>query len=384
MFHVSTLDGGFMALRIVACLLFALAVGGSRSAWLPAQEPPPAGWQTGEQLETQLQLASGFTWGEMPLRQGLDNLSRSNRVAIWLDRRVDPDQKVDIQITEMPLLAALEKLAQKLDLAAARVGPVVYLGPPRIEKLGTLAAMKRQESETLPAATRRRMAELSPTDWEELAQPRQLIEQTATRCGLRSFYLEQVPHDLWPARQLPAMHGAELLTLLLAGFDMSFEYAPDGSAIRPIAMPERIVLVRDYAYTGDLGMAAEKIREFFPAAKVTLGPRKLKVAGSQEEHREIARFLSGQPMRRTVTLPGTKLYSLEVQGQPVGAIVRALAQQLGREARFDPALTEEDLNRPISFAVKEKTLPELLQAALKPAGLAYELTSKEISISKSR
>ena len=131
-----------------------------------------------------------------------------------------------------------------------------------------------------------------------------------------------------------------------------------------------------------LAEAMAKIREFFPGAKLSVREGKLHVEGSQEEHREISRLLSGKSMRRTTVQPGTKVYSAEAQGKPVGAIVLALGQKLERKVEFDPGLTEEDLTQSVSFSVKDKTLPELLQAALEPAGLGFELTSEVIKVRK--
>ena len=65
------------------------------------------------------------------------------RVAIFLDRRVDPDQRVEFSSDDVPLEELFVRLAKKLKLGTCQVGSVVYLGPPDIAaKLATMAAMR--------------------------------------------------------------------------------------------------------------------------------------------------------------------------------------------------------------------------------------------------
>ena len=103
----------------------------------------PVAWLTGEKLKSQLEQNVGATWEAIPLRRAITSLSRSQRVAILLDRRVDPDQKIDLSFTDVPLERRLKLIAGKLQIGVAQVGPVIYLGPAATaEKLRTLSALR--------------------------------------------------------------------------------------------------------------------------------------------------------------------------------------------------------------------------------------------------
>ena len=43
---------------------------------------------------------------------------------------------------------------------------------------------------------------------------------------------ERIPHDLWPAGNLPELSLAEQLTVLLIGFDLTFELRPEDRRLR--------------------------------------------------------------------------------------------------------------------------------------------------------
>ena len=98
-----------------------------------AETDPPTqtqGWRTGNRFHRQLQMPVGVTWRQTPLRSALNGLSSSQSVAIFLDRRVDPDQKIDFTVDDVELNAALQRLATDHGLGMSYVGCVVYLGPP--------------------------------------------------------------------------------------------------------------------------------------------------------------------------------------------------------------------------------------------------------------
>ena len=114
-----------------------------------------------------------MTWPERPLRDGLASLSRNTGVCIFLDRRIDPDQNVELTVRDESVQRLLEQLADKTHAGVGMVGPVVYLGPPTIAgKLLTLAALRHKDAAALPNATKARLLKSQAWKWDELAEPR--------------------------------------------------------------------------------------------------------------------------------------------------------------------------------------------------------------------
>ena len=115
-----------------------------------AQEPIQ--WQTGEQFERQLEQPVGITWSGQALRAGLKSLSERNRVAVLLDRRVDPGQELQLEIKDQTLREAFDRVAEDRRMGLSLLGSVAYFGPTATaERLRTVAALREQEIATLPA-----------------------------------------------------------------------------------------------------------------------------------------------------------------------------------------------------------------------------------------
>ena len=108
----------------VSLLILLLAISSARSS---AAETPK--WLTGERLRNQLDQKVSVTWSGVPLRRALKSLSDSQHVAIMLDRRVDPEQKIELTLDDVTLDAALKSIALKMKIGVGQVGSVFYFGP---------------------------------------------------------------------------------------------------------------------------------------------------------------------------------------------------------------------------------------------------------------
>ncbi len=201
----------------------------------------------------------------------LTNLAHSQEVAIFLDRRVDPDQAVDLVVESGSLRELLQQLAEQLKLGVGRVGPVVYLGPPPTAAvLGTVTAWKEDQDRPFPAAVRDKLRRTQPLQWPELTTPRELVQRLARDAGLQVEGLEQIPHDLWPEVDLPPLNFAQAMSLILAGFGLTFDYVQDGSAIRLTPLPVKASITRRIPLRGSPAVVGTEIRRRFPGARFTI------------------------------------------------------------------------------------------------------------------
>ena len=283
-------------LVIVVCCLC-----GAASA---AEETSPTMWKTGQELERQLDTALGITWAGNPLRRAVGNLARTQQVAIFVDRRVDPEQELQFSVNDVALRHVLQRLAEDLKLGTCRVGPVSYLGPKSAaDALGTLTAIKDEQSRRLPADVRGRLARTKPLRWAELSTPRELLGQFTQEADFRLEGLEQIPHDLWPAVDLPSLTLTQRLSLLLIGFDLTFEVSEDGRTIQLTPLPTNRVFERSYTVTSQHTSAWEQLARRFPQASLTREPGKVTVAGPLEVHEAVRELLTP---KRTGPPPRTK------------------------------------------------------------------------------
>lgn len=181
-------------------------------------------WLTGPDVDRALKVSVTITWRQNPLREGLRRLSAKTGVGIFLDRRLDPGQAIDLEQTNVRLDAALQELVKSQQAAITRVGSVLYIGPREMAaELAQAASRRRQEIGNLPGPQRAMLSAVQPVSWAELAEPRQLVEQLAQEVGLKVANFDAIPHDLWPAFSSPPLSWCDRLTLVLAGFHLTFE-----------------------------------------------------------------------------------------------------------------------------------------------------------------
>ncbi len=157
------------------------------------------------------------------LRQAVGKLSRLQGVAVLIDRRVDPDEKLDIQWDGVPLRAGLEEIARRRGLGVSLLGPVLYLGPRgAAARLRTLSALREEDVRRLPKAAAEKFTRAKAMAWDDLATPRELIEKLAAENDVEVAGEDLVPHDLWAAADLPPLSWTDRLTLIAIQFDLTF------------------------------------------------------------------------------------------------------------------------------------------------------------------
>ena len=112
------------------------------------------------------------------------NLAQLEHVAILIDRRVDPELRLDVKLSEVPVADALRQIAAQAHAATSVLGSVVYVGPPEaVRRLRTLAALREEEVRRLGPALARRFLQAKPLAWDDFATPRAILDQLAEEAG---------------------------------------------------------------------------------------------------------------------------------------------------------------------------------------------------------
>jgi hypothetical protein len=223
-------------------------------------------WRTGADFQRQLGSTTSVEWRGAELRQRFQHLAATHRVAVFLDRRIDPDQEFDFSLSGVSLEELLRQAAQHVGAQTTRLGSLIYFGPARTCGLVSAVAPLRRKEVSRNAILAR--ARPQPWSWEELAEPRQLLLDLATRHQFAVENPEVVPHDLWPAADLPPLDLADRLTLLLAGFDLTYEFSADGKRIRLVPLPADFEYEQAYLPRDDVAQAIAALKRDFPGIAV--------------------------------------------------------------------------------------------------------------------
>lgn len=345
----------------------------------PAQQPAP-----NVSLETRLEQPVTATWANLPFHEAMTSFATAQHLSIVIDRQIDRDAPFTLSLSADPLRVALQKIAERKQVAVSMLGPVVYFGPRRsAETLKTLAALRRDEIAKLPAGSRRLMSQSRPWAWDDLAEPRNLLGDLAKEARVQLEDPRKLPHDLWRGNRLPAMNWSDRLTLLLIPFDLTFAIGPDGRSISLVPIPDVVEIERTYAGGDDPSSRAKKLAARVPAAQISVANNKLSVVGRMEDHEQISQLLSGRPVRTTEVKPGRDVYKLNVEGLPLEKVFSQIGTMLKLEIKYDQKAIQAagiTLDQLITFRVENASLDDLLTAALKDTDLTFERNEKVVTI----
>jgi len=314
------------------------------AGWAAARAEPPTAWLTGNALQEQLAGRVDVFWSGVPLRQAVSSLSHVQRVAVLIDRRVDPGQELDLKLDGLPLDRVFREIAAARGLDVSWVGPVAYMGPTQAAaRVRTLAELRRKETRSLPAIAARKLLSPKRIQWDDFATPRDLLAQLSLESGVEISGLDQVPHDLWAAADLPPLSLVDRLTLIAGQFDLTFQIAADGSAVALVPVPD------------DLPIAHGR-----PG-----GSERAQLAGPSHGRQ------------------GEKRYTVREGKGQLGPLLEQLASRLDVTLRIDHEALQQagiSLEQPVSFSVENATFAELFDAVLAPAGCTFRREGDVIEI----
>lgn len=281
-------------------------------------------------------------WQNLPLADAVQRLRNVTGTSIFLDRRVDLEQRVSFAATNANVSEVLESLARATRLGHTRIGRLHYLGPQDTANgLLRIAAERRRDGAALETDLKPSLSGWRRLVWPRLTEPRDLFVQLVEEHGWRVSNADVIPHDLWAAGEMPAMPLADQMTVLLAGFDLTYRIAPDqhSIAITPVAWPQN----------ASRSPARRTARNTVPPAGT----------------------------------PSKQVYTLRIENQPVGRMLEQLAQRLNWKLDIDEAAIRAaglSLDALVSFEVKNADERELLRALLSPVGLAATAVGDRIRV----
>ena len=343
-------------------------------------------WKVGREFRSALNQQIGLTWSETPVREALNSLSQAQRVAIFLDRRVDPGLAITANTGMSPFIEALRSAVKPYNLGVGFVGPVVYVGPRQTAaRIATLAQV-RNEQFTAESELREAFAKRSPMVWENLTEPRAMVVALADRAGLRFGNDEVVPHDLWPAAKLPPMTLSESLTLVLGGFSMNFKLHErlGQNVLMVTRFPVGVSLERNYTVGNDPQGRLEQVQSLLPQAIVRREGKKIVVRSLLEDHWQLQElFAKEKKTQRQPTESADQprqAFTLNVENKPVGKVLEILVGQIGMELNMQPEAAAKS-DQLITFSVENVSVKELLQAAANAADLSVEIKDETVIVS---
>jgi hypothetical protein len=341
------------------------------------------------ELPSQLKRRLTAAWQGQELGTVLERIATSQDVDIWLDRRVDPQQQIDVRVSDAPLADALSQITAPHMLGWSSLGGIIYVGPREsASELATLAELAKNSLSRVPAKNRERWLAAAPAEWPRLSEPREILTAWLENAGVRLANPDVLSHDLWNAKTLPPLSLVDKVVLLLVGFDQACEILPNGQSCLIVPIRRPVVITKSYE-TG------RRTREFLaefkenPTVSINRKGNGVAVTGRWEDHEHVAAILKGtsrdnQPQRQPMVRDDQKVFSLRLTNQPVGKVIDQLANQLGLTVSWSRELLSRPLDPRttlVSCDVSNGNLAQLLEGVLSPAGFEFKLKDKVLEIS---
>ena len=348
----------------------------------------PSGNDTLE-LPYQLNRRLTAAWQGQELGTVLERIATSQDVAIWLDRRVNPQQQIEVRVSNAPLAEVITQLTAPHELGWSSLGSIIYIGPQESAgELATLAELSKYSLSRVPATVRERWLSAASAGWPGLSEPREILTAWLENAGFRLANPDALSHDLWNARSLPPLSLVDKVVLLLAGYELTCEISPNGQSCRIVPIKRPVVITKSY----EAGRHTRELLAEFnknPTVSINRKGGEVAITGRWEDHERVAAILKGtsrenQRQRQPTVREDQKVFSLRLENQPVGKVIDQLANQLGLSVSW----SQELLSRPIdprttlvSCNVSNGNLSKLLEGVLSPAGFDFKLEDKVLVIS---
>ncbi len=339
---------------------------------------------SGKDLQEQLKRPITLSWSSAELGNSLRNLANTRRIAIFLDRRVDPNRPVEFTAENVPLGEVLYQIAEQADCGVYWMGDVAWIGPlQQVAELGVVHTQLLEQVNQLEENLRRRL--LSSRAWSipRLSHPGELLQRELEELDMPCD--GDLPHDVWADTTLPPMRVVERLIMLVYGFDLWIEFAEaqNGPGLRLARVPSPAEgELRYRVATRNRRSTMEQLAGRFPDVSIVERGNMLVARGSAMQLYELRKYYdslqfasspgAGNPRQGTLIVSGRIANSLE-------NILKAAADKLQVELQYDPALREALIER-VDITVSGVTWEELVDRVLRNTELEYELDDDRLLI----
>lgn len=345
----------------------------------------------GTRLDDLLQTRRSLSISETPVREVCRELQRNTQIAIIVDRRLDPSARITVQTDYVTTREVVAFICHEIGSASASFTDFgVVIGPTKATaRLRTLIALNRAHVQS----QRRKLDDeifeglVQPRElsWDDLSTPRDLIREQAEAIGLSVLNLERIPHDLWSGVRLPRIAFSDFATLVLAQFNLSFEFDRTGGLV-VVDVPSVVEIEQRHRFAARAKPEIEeRIGEKFGELEAAWTRSSVTVSATIEVHEQIERLIRGDnqsEMVNPVRLADRRMTFKVPPGTPLGAVVASFRSQgipILIEGKSDAEL-EPLLQENVEFDVKAVPAEEFFRLIFKSWNASVDVRDQQVVI----
>lgn len=350
---------------------------------------------TNQKFRRALSRPFSASWSNVGIRAIITRIRNTQNISIILDRRIDPSNKVKLDIQNLTLEQGLKNLASKVHAKIAVIGSTIYIGPKQeVSNLKTLLELRRTELLHLTKTNSKLKSRQSfllqrrTFHYQDLDKPADILKKITDAYQISVKNQNLIPHDLWAHGTLASVNANEAISLILIQFNLTYRWNQQESQIDIMPIPKSVTIRKLYTPRGkSAALQINRLKEKFPNITVALVDKKIAVNASIELHEQVELLLDPgsltnirkQPKPKAIPIKRRR-FTLRVKKVPVQAIMNKL-EQSGIEFIYDNRqLTEAgiDLNQKIDITVNEAGAQTFLDALFSPLKMKYQIEGTKI------
>lgn len=325
---------------------------------------------------------SSVLWRDQPMKPGLATFQKTQNVEIFLDRRVDHSQILNVGIGAERADILLKKIAETANCKLGFIESVAYIGPnsevAKIELSYWRAwyQYRKQLTDTKANGDTSRAPQIpvQKLHWDRLITPQEILSNIEREWHIEILGKEQVPHDLWDAGAYASLSLPGQICLVVAGFGLSAEPIPATNQWKLIPVRDTNAAVLAYSKNQ---WKQDNIELWAKGAKLELteDTKLIRVRAEVSDHYAIAlgKFASAlpKPKSRFENLR----FTFEAANTPAADVIDAIALQLQLQAdwQIDRATVAQ---RRIGLKVNQASVKQLIDELAKQSGVTLEIVNE--------
>ncbi|MBT5020925.1 MAG: hypothetical protein HON04_19505 [Planctomicrobium sp.] len=322
----------------------------------------------------------------------LQRISQVQQIAILIDRRIDPTQKVEVAIAAEYFDEGIREFVKQADCEMSVVADTIFVGPPETALyLKTRIELARDEFDEIEDLSPKRQFKLLrryELSWDAVSSPQEIIAKQADRYNIRIINLEMIPHDLWVSGTIAYPNFIEGSLMILSQYGLSFEWI-DANQIRIVNQIPDVGINQGHKPKGmTLNEAITLTNQKFPKLNAREYRNSLLFTGTVEDHEAVAILIGEKQSLRQKPVASTSdslrdvRFTFKMVEKPFGSLMATLKVQ-GIEVRYDAKEIQTaniDLGKIISLELNEATIHQLLEKSCEKVGLSYRLDGDVIEL----
>lgn len=329
---------------------------------------------------------SSILWRDQPLKTGLISFQESQKVEVFLDRRIDSSQLVELGIGADRIDMILTKLAESIDCKLGYIESVAYLGPSaevaKVE-LSYWRAWYQYRKQLIEAKAggdqnRAPPIPVQKLKWDRLTTPQDILSSIEREWHIEIVGKEQVPHDLWDMSEYASLSLPAQICMVVAGFGLSAEPIPATNQWKLIPVREATTATLAYAKNQ---WKLENIERWSKDAELEINDdaKHIRVRAEVSEHYRLALSKFAAALPKPKSRFENLRFTFEAASTPASDVIDAVAVhlQLKTEWQIDRAIVTQ---RRINLKVNQASVKQLIDELAKQSGVTLDVIEERTLI----